>query len=254
MNIEFRREQIVKLLAESGSVSSISLADKFKVSAETIRRDLETLEELGYLRRVHGGAITLSSGFEVSISQRQIVNVKEKKLIAAQALKYLPNSAGAIFLDSGTTTGELAELIPDRADLTVITNSVISASSLSLRCQHLRVILLGGEIRGVAQATVGLDTTLKIQKLNADVAFIGTNGFSEKAGYTTPNQIEAAAKTAMIAQARQAIVLADSDKYRSELLATFAKGSDIDVLITDARIQTVPDKQLEKLAKQVEIV
>jgi DeoR family fructose operon transcriptional repressor len=246
MYAEERQQEILQLARANGRVDVTALAESFTVTAETIRRDLTTLERAGVLRRVHGGAIPVERiGFEPALAARDSVLTGEKERIAKVALAELP-SEGAIILDAGTTTARLAEILPSDRELTVVVNSPAIATILGPRA-NLNVLLLGGRVRGKTLATVDDWALRPLADLYVDVAFLGTNGCSVERGLTTPDPAEAAVKRAMIGAARRSVVLADHTKIGNDYLARFGSLSDMDLLITDAGLndELVSDVEAE---------
>jgi DeoR family transcriptional regulator, fructose operon transcriptional repressor len=230
---EERQQEIVRMARADGRVDVATLADTLHVTAETIRRDLTTLERAGVLRRVHGGAIPVERiGFEPALATRDSVLIDEKERIAKAALAEVPDE-GAIILDAGTTTARLAQALPVDRELTVVVNSPVIATMLGTR-PNLNVLLLGGRLRGRTLATVDDWALRPLADMYVDVAFLGTNGLSVERGLTTPDPAEAAVKRAMIGSARRTIVLADHTKIGNDYLARFGTLADLDLLITDA--------------------
>ncbi|MEV4543988.1 transcriptional regulator, DeoR family [Micromonospora echinaurantiaca] len=244
MYAEERQQEIVRLARSNGRVDVATLADSLQVTAETIRRDLTTLERAGVLRRVHGGAIPMERiGFEPALAARDSVLIEEKERIAKLALAEVPQE-GAIILDAGTTTARLAEALPTDRELTVVVNSPVLATILGTR-PNLNVLLLGGRLRGRTLATVDDWALRPLADLYVDVAFLGTNGCSVERGLTTPDPAEAAVKRAMISAARRVVLLADHTKIGNDYFARFGSLSDLDLLITDLGVD-------EELASDVE--
>lgn len=231
---EERQEAIATLVTERGRVSVADLASAFEVTTETVRRDLDSLERSGVVRRVHGGAVpfSLRSGRERSLAERLGSNAEHKAAIARRALDLIPSDSGSILLDGGTTTNLLATMLPHDTNLSVVTNSVPAAGTLA-GVSGIRLELLGGRVRGTTQACVGVDTVRALSKLHVDVAFIGTNGVSPTAGFTTPDPDEAAVKHAMLSAAQHVVILADSTKTQRDYLVRFAEVPDVDTLISD---------------------
>lgn len=237
MYAEERQHEIVTRARDLGRVSVAELAARFAVTPETIRRDLDTLAERGLLSRVHGGAVPADKLrlAEAPLDTRDISHPEEKLAIARRAVDLLPHREGlTVLLDAGTTTARACALLPGWITM-VVTNSVPSAATLSAR-GDLGVLLVGGQVRGITQATVGADALSFLQRLRVDIAFIGTNGFSVEHGFSTPDPAEAAIKTAMIACAREAYVLADSSKHGVDHLVQFAALGDVELLITDGAL------------------
>jgi DeoR family fructose operon transcriptional repressor len=235
MYAEERQQEIVRLARTNGRVDVATLADTLRVTAETIRRDLTSLERAGVLRRVHGGAIPVERiGFEPALATRDSVLIDEKERIAKAALAEVPEE-GAIILDAGTTTARLAHALPVDRELTVVVNSPVIATVLGTRA-NVNVLLIGGRLRGRTLATVDDWALRPLADMYVDVAFIGTNGLSVERGLTTPDPAEAAVKRAMINAARRTVVLADHTKIGNDYLARFGTLADLDLLITDAGI------------------
>ncbi len=232
MYAEERQQSILTRARGDGRVEVASLAAELGVTQETIRRDLDRLERQGLVRRVHGGAIpTGRLDFEPGLSQRDSTASAEKAGIARAAVALLPRH-GTILLDAGTTTARLATLLPDDADLTVVTNALPIATSLASR-SGTRVHLVGGRVRSRTLAAVDTWAVDTLSRLNVDVAVLGTNGFSIERGLTTPDPSEAGVKAAMVAAGRRVVALADSTKFGNDQLARFAELRDVDVLVTD---------------------
>jgi DeoR family transcriptional regulator, fructose operon transcriptional repressor len=229
---EERLQLIVARARSQGRVDVAALAAELGVTPETVRRDLTSLERQGLLRRVHGGAIPVERlGFEPAVGQRAERNVEEKDRIAKAAIAELPVE-GAILLDSGTTTARIAEMLPLDCELTVVTNSLPIALTLSVR-PNLQVLITGGRVRSRTLAGVGDWTGNALATVRVDVAFLGANGVSVSHGLTTPDQAEAAAKRAMIRAARRPVVVADHSKLGADYFARFGEVTEIDTLITD---------------------
>jgi len=236
-----RHDAIAAALQDAGRVSVADLAEHFDVTTETVRRDLDTLESAGVLRRVHGGAVPIgrSSVVELTVAEREGQHNSAKSAIARAAMRLVPSTfSGSIAIDAGTTcaavAAELARWEPATAGatITVITNSVPIAATLQ-HSEHVELHLLGGRVRGVTSAAVGTATVEQIGALRPDIAFVGTNGLSAGFGLSTPDEYEAAVKGAYVLAARRAVVLADAAKHGVEALMRFARLDEIDTVVTD---------------------
>lgn len=236
MYAEERRQLIVQLARSQGRVQVSAVAEQFNVTPETIRRDLEVLDRQGVLRRVHGGAMPsefLPLG-DLAVVDRENSAAEQKERIALAALQFLPNQPySSILIDAGTTTSRLAAAIPASTKLTIFTNSLPIAATLSARTSA-DVQLLGGRVRGVTQACVGGNTVAWLSKLRVDACFLGTNGITTTHGLSTPDSEEAIVKEQMVRCGRRVVVLADSRKFGAETATSFATMDDIDVIVTDA--------------------
>jgi DeoR family transcriptional regulator, fructose operon transcriptional repressor len=228
---EERRQAILDRARRDGRIEVATIATDLAVAAETIRRDLTDLEARGVLRRVHGGAIPVERfRSEPAVSERAGLMTAEKRRIAQAALEYVP-PRGTVLLDAGTTTGELAGLLPDR-ELTVITNALPIATSLAARGQ-ITVLVVGGRLRGRTLANVDGWALRALADLRADVGFVATNGITAARGLTTPDPAEAEVKAALIAASREVVLLTDSTKVGEEHLVRYATVDEVDVVITD---------------------
>ena len=256
MYAEERRRQIASLTAVEGRVNVTSLAARFDVTAETIRRDLAVLDAEGVVHRVHGGAVA-SQNFqtnELTVDARFRSASHAKHAIAKAALEFLPSAQGGIFLDAGTTISALGDLIAEHAvskHWSIVTNCLPTALNLA-NAGLGQVQLLGGNVRAITQAVVG-DTALRsLALMRADVAFIGTNALTLDHGLSTADSQEAAVKRSMIINARKVVVLCDASKMGCDFLVSFATINDIDVVITDVQ---APESFVEALRDQgVEVI
>jgi len=232
MYLEERQAAIIERARSHGRVDVGELAAEFDVTPETVRRDLTSLERHGLLRRVHGGAIPVERlGFEPGLHARNHAMAVEKERIARAALAEVP-AEGAILIDAGTTTARLAELLPGDRELTVVTNAVPVAMTLSTR-PNVTVLTVGGRVRGRTLAMVDQWALRTLAETFVDVAFLGTNGVSAERGLTTPDVAEAAVKRAMLRSARRAVVLADHTKVGNDCFARFGELAEVDTLVTD---------------------
>lgn len=145
---------------------------------------------------------------------------------------------------------ELARLLADHANLTVVTNSLRAA--LELAGRGPRLILVGGELRRLSQTVVGPLTRLVLQELHLDKAFMGTIGLATKEGMTTTDPSEAFTKELVMRQARQVILLADSSKAGKVAFARAGSLDEVDVLITDAKVDRQFAKELAE--KKIKLV
>ena len=172
-------------------------------------------------------------------------------MIADEALK-LVGSGDSIFLDGGSTVLELARLIADRSDLTVVTNSLRAATELAN--SRLRVILTGGELRLLSQTMVGPLTSVVLDQVRVDTAFMGTMGFTVEDGLTTTDPNEAFTKDLVQKQARQVILMADSRKEGKISFSRVSGFKNIDALITDKKFSAKHARALRKRGVNVRLV
>ncbi|NJC69235.1 DeoR/GlpR transcriptional regulator [Planosporangium thailandense] len=244
-----RQERILSRARAEGRVDVAEVAEELQVTPETIRKDLQSLERAGFVRRVHGGALPVERvSLETSVAER-VEHAEAKLAIARCALAEVPET-GAIFIEAGSTTQRLAEMLPDNRRLVVITNSLPAALSLATK-PNFTVITLGGRVRGVTLGEVGKFALRSLQELAIEVAFLGTNGISVHRGLTTPDAAEADIKQAIIKCADRRVLLADSSKIGAVALWRYGNVSDIHTLITDAGADPSDITQLRAAGPQV---
>lgn len=245
-----RHQAILERLRTHRQVNANALADALGVTHETVRKDLVHLQELGLLRRVHGGAVPLEAlTHEVPVGGRTTYG-PQKARIAEAALHFVPES-GALLVDSGTTTAAFAESLPALPRLVAFTNSLPIALELLPRLGG--VTILGGRVRPETLGTADAWAVRALQGVRADVAFLGTNAISTEHGLATPDEIEAEVKSALIRSARLRVLLADHSKFGRESVHRYALLSDIDVLITDTGL---PEAEADAITREhgVEVV
>ncbi|HEX8857323.1 MAG TPA: DeoR/GlpR family DNA-binding transcription regulator [Thermoleophilaceae bacterium] len=227
-----RQHAIYMLALRQGSVDVADLARRYGVTTETIRRDLSDLQKRRLLRRVHGGAVPVERmNHEPMVDARDMVNAEEKLRIATMAVQEVPER-GSVIIDSGSTGQRLADVFPVERDIHVVTNSLITALTLSRR--GLRdLTVLGGGVRTKRLAMVDDTTRRELEHMAIDVLFISCDGLSFKHGLTTPYREEHTIKRAMIERASRVVALVDSSKFGNVQMFGFASFDEIDVLVTD---------------------
>lgn len=229
-----RLDRLRAALREQHIVRVEELCRRLGASPATVRRDLAHLEKLGEVQRVHGGAIGVASQMEEPLfDAKTTIARKEKQRIARAALAFVKPGT-TIYLDGGSTVLELARLLREHTNLTIVTNSLRAAVELAGRGP--RLILIGGELRRLSQTLVGPLTEPVLRELHFDVAFMGSMGISEDTGLTTSDPSEAFTKKRVLAQARQVVVLVDSSKEGKVAFAEAGSWDDVDVVITDQQI------------------
>ncbi len=230
-----RRSAIRGLLAKRQEVAIADLAEQFGVSEMTVRRDLDRLERSGEVRRTHGGAMPSERMvFEFHFLARRQANLAAKRAIAAEALK-LVQPGQRIILDTGTTTLELAVLLKDREDLTILTPSLAVASALQFS-EGVQVVLLGGVIRRGSPDLTGPVTEAALDMFAADLAFQGADGIDEQGAIYNADMRIGRVDRKIREHARKTYVLADSSKMGKTALTRHGNVCEVAGLITDDRI------------------
>lgn len=270
-----RQHLILQELMDAGTVRVATLAARLDVSEMTVRRDIDALDAGGLLLRVHGGAARTDSfsALEPGFAVKSTRELDAKAAIAAAALDLI-RPGMTVFLSGGTTTFELARILPRNLGITVATNSIMVAHSLGSGEQDagdldapkgrsevetenqprggIRILILGGE-RTPSEALVGPLAAQAAKAIAADLCFMGVHGMDLEAGITSPNLLEAEVNAAMIAASGKLVVLADATKYGVVGLAGIAPLSAVDILITDPGISDTAATSLRGAVRQLHI-
>lgn len=245
-NTSQRRESILQMLAQQGSVQVTDLVDKLGVSAVTIRSDLNALEAQGMATRSHGGAtLTRTPPPEHTIRQKDAINHEQKERIGAFAAR-LVEPGDNIIIDSGTTTISLARHLRDATGVTVATNGLNIAWELA-DAPGVDLILTGGLLRKQSLSIQGSQAETCLQAYSFDKLFLGVDGFDLQFGVTTHHEAEASLNHKMVERAKKIIVLTDASKFGRVSLHRIVQLDRVDTVITDASISQEYREGLQKL-------
>jgi DeoR family transcriptional regulator, fructose operon transcriptional repressor len=253
MYAEERHRVILEKVARDGKVSVEALSEELGVSAPTIRADLGVLEGRRLLRRTHGGAIAVETTlYEPPYAERERSRQGEKARIGKLAAARVRDHE-TILLDAGTTTFEIAVHLKERVGLTVVTNSLEAAWELmDAPPGHMEIIVVGGHVHARRRATLGPLAAEFLGRLQVDHAFLGVNGVHPTAGWTVVDFDAAQVKRAMMAQAREVVIVADASKMGMAAFASMGSLSSAHVLITDAPLSSTVGDALH--AANVEVL
>ncbi|HJF30472.1 MAG TPA: DeoR/GlpR family DNA-binding transcription regulator [Sporosarcina psychrophila] len=231
-----RHELILNLLAEKQTVKIQELVDATAASESTIRRDLNDLEDLNKLDRVHGGA-TINERItkELSILDKSSRNLHEKIKLASFAASFV-QEGDCIFLDAGTTTLQMIPYLKNKK-VTVVTNGLTHVDSLME--SEITTYLTGGYVKSSTRALIGPQTIQTLSDYQFDKCFLGVNGFHVEYGYTTPDPEEAAVKRLASTLARKTFVVADQSKYNKVSFSTIMSLDKAALIVSDFQKQAI---------------
>lgn len=229
---ERRREQILAYLNVRERTSVGELSQLLGVSEVTVRKDLDQLEAQGLLTRVHGGAIVSGRGrLELYFATREQERLEEKRRIALAAAALI-QPGQRIFLDASTTALQIARLLKDREQLTVVTNGLYTALELNF-CVDITTIVVGGTMRHRSSSLIGsLDDTI-LQRLRFDVGFFGARGVTAEDGLMESDLDEALLKQRMVRASALVVGIVDASKFGAMSFSAFALPHEIDRIISD---------------------
>lgn len=231
---ELRRRELAALLLARDRITSAEAAVRLGVSEMTIRRDLQVLEESGVAVRAYGGAVAAQRiSFEFAFDQRRQRNTDEKRRIGAAAAGLIGPGETA-FLDTGTTTLEVARVLAERSEpCGVVTCSLVVASILWGR-EHVDLTLLGGRVRHRSPDLGGAGTEMMLERLTADVAVLGADGVDPERGCFAQDIDFARIPELMARNAGRTIVAADSAKLGRTSGARYLTTDGLGTLVTDS--------------------
>ena len=247
-----RRDVLLTYIDEHGAASMDELCALFPDrSPMTIRRDLSYLASVGAITRTHGGALRRGAGqLESFYHEREHENASLKRRLAALAIPFVEERR-SLFIDSGTTTMAFAQLLPDKA-LTILTSAPNIALHIATQKPACSVLLNGGAVNRNTLSCSGYGSAEILQSLNIDIAFMGASGFSETGGFTVGEHAECALKRLVLDKAGRVILLMDSSKVGKNMPYTFARPSEIHILVTDAGLPAGIEARLQ--AEGVEVI
>ena len=233
LNLIERRKEIVRLIEENEKVDVPALAERFGVSAVTIRNDLNALSAKGLVVRSRGGAIASSRlARELSLQEKYRKNLSIKRQLGQAVAELIDGDARSVFLDSGTTTEEVALCLLGRSRLAVTTNGLNIATTLA-GSDGIEVRVTGGTLRKKSMSFHGQLAEESLRFLHFDKLVLGADGIDMCVGVTTHFEQEASLNRTMCRVADQVILVADSSKFGRCNSHVICRLSDIDVLVTD---------------------
>lgn len=227
-----RQEAILEELTRHQKLEVSVLAEKLGVSQVTMRKDLDTLEKRGLVKREHGFALI---GPSDDLNNRLAFHYQEKQRIAKMAAESV-SPGETVMIESGSCCALLAEtLVKTKRDVTIITNSAFIAGYIRSD-PHSRVILLGGDYQSEAQVMVGLLVRLCAEQFHVEKLFIGTDGFMPQYGFTNSDMMRAEAVRIMSKQANKTIVLTEAQKFSMHGVVSLLRTQDVYAVYTDTAI------------------
>ncbi|MBD7913170.1 DeoR/GlpR family DNA-binding transcription regulator [Clostridium cibarium] len=248
MLTEERHRLILSKLERESVVHVNDLVNYLNSSESTIRRDLNTLHKEGKLNKVHGGATSIKqvsiNTKEEIVELRQNLNLDEKLKIAREAARLIkPNDM--VYLDAGTTTELMIDFIEEK-NAVFVTNGIVHAKKLIQN--HCKTYILGGELKLITEAIVGVEAINSLRKYNFTKGFFGTNGVDKQRGYTTPDISESMVKEEAINRSKKSYILCDTSKFEQISSITFGEINKAIIITTKLK-----DKLYKEMTKIMEV-
>lgn len=233
-----RREQILSVLREAGFVTIDGLAQRFGCSAQTVRRDLIAMDQLGLLKRFHGGAGLPGAVERPSYTDKRAINTSGKGAIGRSAAA-LVRAGDTVFLDVGTTVEAaataLARILEDNpiGDFRAVCAG-LNAAMILAGAPGVRVEVLPGEVNTPDGAITGAATVAALADVRLDHAFLGVSAFDADGAAWDFDPAKVAVKRASIGAARDSWVLADASKFARTAGRRVCDARQLRGVITDA--------------------
>ena len=239
-----RQQDIVNTARRDGFVTVEKLAESFKVTHQTIRRDLTFLSDNLYLARTHGGAFFQSGVSNVTHDSRQSIAQKEKAAIASRVSTIIPDNSSVV-LNIGTTTEQVAKnLVGTHKGLKIITNN-INIVNIAAHSKNCEVWVAGGKVRTGDNAVLGSTAANFIKNFKIDYAIVGISAIDEDGTLLDFDHEELIVTQAIYKQSRKIILIADANKFDRKAPYVTGSLSDIDIFVTDLK----PTKKIIKICK-----
>lgn len=230
-----RLEELIIYIKQHKTVTLDELCVEFDVSKNTIRRDIDILQDQGKIQKVYGGVIYMDHKNLIPISQRSQVQNEEKKRIGMAAAALVKNG-DIIFIDAGSTTPNIIPFLSEKKNLTIITNS-LTVLNESLGLKDCRIISTGGDLLRDTNSFTGIEAIRFLENYNIHKAFIAASGVSIDSGLTNSSSVEAEIKKKIMNVSKDIYLLADNTKFGKSSLVTFAELNSVSSIVTD---QTLP--------------
>jgi DeoR family deoxyribose operon repressor len=250
VNKQTRLDQLQDIIARANSITIKELAEQMDVSAMTIRRDMEVLEEAGLIRTYRGGVVVAerharSSGSGYSLRSAETANVDRKQAIARIAAALI-EEGDVVFLDAGSTVELMLDYVDPLLEMTVLCYSLNIANLVADR-KNTRLVFAGGVYHQDSQSFESPEGLGLLQRNRSSKAFVSANGIQVNLGVTSSGQFEIPMKRAAILNSALSYLVADSSKCGLVRTGHFADVEDFDAIITDWGI---PDDKREALEEK----
>lgn len=247
-----RQSQLLDAVRQHGALSVETLAERFGVTLQTVRRDVKLLAEAGLLARFHGGVRLPSSTTEnIAYRQREMLNAEGKQRIARAVAQRVP-AGSSLLINLGTTTEAVARELLQHAGLRVITNNLNVAAILADN-PDCEVIVTGGMVRHRDRGIVGAAAVELIRQFKVDIGLIGISGIEADGSLRDFDYREVQVARAIIDQSREVWLVADHSKFNRPAMVELARVDQIDLLFTDIAPPEPFPQLLAEAGVQVEL-
>lgn len=225
-----RQDKILQTLRQNGTATVREIARTLYVSEATVRRDLKQMQDLGLLKRSHGGAVLLEKADEISIFVRMTENAHEKERAASCALRHIPNDFKTVFLDSSSTVLALAQRM-DLSQKTVVTNGLQTVARLA-GVRGIDLVIPGGKISHTGASVAGGWTNNLLAEFHFDLMLASCAAVGEEGAFETSIE-QRELKRTVFARSNRRILIADHTKFTANASYLFRGLADFDAVVFD---------------------
>jgi len=243
-SVRLRQQQMLSVVRETGFVSIQELAQRFKVTPQTVRRDINALSGKGLLQRHHGGAAVSLSTENMDYNSRKVHLLQEKRRIAQLVAQHIPPRA-SLFINIGTTTEEVARALINHERLRVITNNLNVAAILSGN-ENLQVLVAGGMVRHRDCGIVGEAASDFIRQFKVDIGIVGISGIDMDGTLLDFDFREVRTARAIMENSRKVFLVTDHTKFGRSAMVRLGSVDELDAVFTDRQ---PPQALTERIAR-----
>ncbi|MCK3658111.1 DeoR family transcriptional regulator [Pasteurellaceae bacterium Pebbles2] len=242
-----RHDKLISLVQSNGYISNEELASALGVTTQTIRRDIKTLSQSGFISRHHGGAGRVSSIVNTEFSIRETIHVEEKALIASEISDYVTDGS-TLFITIGTTVEFIAKALETKKNLRIITNSLRVANLLYIN-KNFEVITVGGILRSHNGGIIGPNTVSFINNFRADYLITSLGAITNDGVLLDFDINEVAIVKAMLKNSKKVLIAADNSKFHTSAAVEIDSLKNNMVLFTDEK----PPVEIMRIIKEKKI-
>ncbi|WP_404476087.1 DeoR/GlpR family DNA-binding transcription regulator [Staphylococcus pseudoxylosus] len=240
--------EIESFIKENKTASIEELRQRFNVSINTIRRDVNQLVDMNIVKKVYGGIEVIEDSHKaVDYNQRNIENSNSKKLIGELAANEI-EANDIIYIDTGTTTIHLLDYVDKHLTFTIITNSLDIMNKAS-QFDNVTLFIIGEKYKPITRSFIGIDSNMLLEKFNINKAFMSATGVNIQNGLSNSEMEENLIKQYITSKATETFILADHSKMGKSTLLTYCDLSDINKMFTDK----IPPKNINDFCQEYNI-
>jgi DeoR family glycerol-3-phosphate regulon repressor len=248
MALNPRQLAVLQAVREHGALGTQALADRFGITLQTVRRDIQRLSEAGVLERFHGGVRGIDSGSRnAAYAERQRAHAQAKQAIARKVAALIP-AGSSLFMNIGTTVEAVASELLQHQGLRVVTNNLHVARTLSAN-PSCEVVLAGGTVRPEDLAVVGEAALSFIGQFKVDIGLIGISGIDADGSLRDFDMREVMVARAIVERSRQVWLVADASKFGRPAMIEMARLNQVHTLFTNAP----PEPPFERLLREHDV-